>query len=525
MKHIRKVLFFCIVAVVAILSGALLTCQKIVGAETLTAQQRYASASTQMKGVESYNKENKTQIVDILQEYSSSRANYKAYCEANSEEFLLDNEAQKQYFVVNYQYASDEILSIKHFTDDKVLAESVMLLYKNAWTDVRENNLESIENIDANAKYYSLYDEKENMKDIVIEPEPLEQSYVYDGQLQTFKFDGMFDPEIMKVENNQQRDAGIYKVVVSLKDRNHYEWAHAGHSGTLEFVWVIQKASLEDRIDEFEDKTFVEDGSEKSLVATARMGSIRITYSDNNSQSKPGIYKIKATFSDVSNNYEVAVRYATMTIKPASFVQKNESTDIDQVIVEQDGGFDPMMSLEVTTITNEGLKYGDVNYSKHIFTNEEVAVAYEIDLVREGESIQPEGELTVKMYIPETVQGKRFRILHTHYTPLQTVKEVDYILSGNYAVISTNELSQFAFVVEKEESKTLSVWALAGIVCAICIGVLLCIYLIMFLIWKFAGKSLTLFEASFRRFSKLICGTKFNKVELSKQEKQVEKIS
>ena len=525
MKHLRKSLFFCIVAVVAIVSGALLTCQKPVFAETLTEQQRYASASTQMKGVECYNKENKSQIVAILQEYSASKANYKDYCEANSEEFLLDNDAQRQYFVVNYQYASDEILSIKHFSDDKVLAERIMLLYKNAWTELKENELGSFEILDANAKYYSLFDEKENVKEVVIEPEPLEQTYVYDGQLQTFKFDGMFDQNIMKVENNQQRDAGIYKVVVSLKDRNHYEWAYAGHSGTLEFVWVIEKASLEDKIDEFEDKTFVEDGSNKSLVATARMGSIRISYSDNNLQSKPGIYKIKATFCDASNNYETAVRYATMTIKPASFVQKNESTDIDQVIVEQDGGFDPMMSLEVTTISNEGLKYGDVNYSKHILTNEEVAVAYEIDLVREGESVQPESELTVRMYIPETVQGKKFRILHTHYSPLQTVKEVEYVLSGNYAVVSTSELSQFAFVVEKEESKTPSVWAFAGIVTAICIGLLLCIYLIMFIIWRNSGKCFTLFETSFRRFSRFICGTKFNKKELAEQEKQVESIS
>lgn len=525
MKRIRKSLIFCFVAVALLVMGCVFMPKTGVFADTMTAEQKYISQCEQMKAIESYSRDNKSQIESILQGYSSAKQEYLTYCTENSQTATLDNDAEKQYFIVNYGYASDELLSIKHFSDDQLLAEKTMFMYKNAWSELKEKNFINYENLDANAKYYSLYAEKENMKKVVTEPEPLDESYVYDGQLKTFKFDAMFDSTIMSVSGNQQRDAGIYKVVVSLKDRNHYEWAHAGHSGTLEFVWIIEKASLEDKISDFEDKTYVEDGENKSLVANVSSNSIKVAYSDNNLQSKPGIYKVKATFYDVSNNYETAVRYATMTIKPASFVQKNDVTDVDQVIVEQEGGFDPMMSLEVTTIGSSNLKYGDVNYAKHISSTEEVALAYEIDLVREGVSIEPESELTVKMYIPESVQGKKFRILHTHYSPTQTIKEIEYVLSGNYAVISTNELSQFAFVVEKEEAKPLSTWAFAGIVLATTLGALLVIYLVMFIIWKLSGKGISLFEKSFRRFSRFVTGTKYNKVELAEQEKQLANIS
>lgn len=525
MKRIRKSLIFCFVAVALLVTGCVFMPKTSVFADTQTAQQKYLSQCEQMKTVESYSRDNKSQIVSILQSYSSAKQEYLAYCTENSQTATLDNDAEKLYFVVNYGYASDELLNIKHYSDDQLLAEKTMFMYKNAWSELKENDLANYENLDANAKYYSLYAEKESMKKVVTEPEPLDESYVYDGQLKTFKFDAMFDSNIMSVSGNQQRDAGIYKVVVSLKDRNHYEWAHAGHSGTLEFVWIIEKASLEDKISDFEDKTFVEDGENKSLVANVSSSSIKVAYSDNNLQSKPGIYKIKATFYDISDNYETTVRYATMTIKPASFVQKNDVTDIDQVIVEREGGFDPMMSLEVTTIGSSSLKYGDVNYSKHISSTEEVALAYEIDLVMEGVSIEPESELTVKMYIPESVQGKKFRILHTHYSPTQTVKEIEYVLSGNYAVISTSELSQFAFVVEKEEAKQLSTWEFAAVVLAITLGALIVIYLLMFIIWKLSGKGISLFEKSFRRFSKFVTGTKYNKVELAEQEKLLSNIS
>lgn len=525
MKRIRKSLIFCFMAAALFAVGFVCLPKTNVFADTLTAEQKYISQCEQMKTIESYSRDNKSQIVSVLQDYSSAKQNYLAYCTENSQTATLDTDAERQYFVVNYGYTSDELLDIKHYSDDQLLVEKIMFMYKKAWSDLKENNLANYENLDANAKYYSLYAEKENMKKVVTEPEPLDETYVYDGQLKTFKFDAMFDSSIMSVTGNQQRDAGIYKVVVSLKDRTHYEWSHAGHSGTLEFVWIIEKASLEDRISDFEDKTFVEDGESKSLVANVSSSSIKVAYSDNNLQSKPGIYKIKATFYDISDNYETATRYATMTIKPASFVQKNEVTDIDQVIVERDGGFDPMMSLEVTTIASDGLKYGDVNYSKHILSTEEVALAYEIDLVMEGVSIEPESELTVKMYIPESVQGKKFRILHTHYTPAQTVKEIEYVLSGNYAVISTSELSQFAFVVEKEEAKPLSTWEFASIVLAIILGALLVIYFVMFIIWKLSGKGISLFERSFRRFSRFVTGTKYNKRELAEQEKQLSNIS
>ena len=524
MKRIRKSLFFCIAALVLVAMGVFAP-GATVFADTLSAEQNYIAKSEQIKTLEAYSRENKSQIVLLLQDYADAKQNYLTYCSENSQTPTLDHDAETKYFIVNYGYASDEILGIKYFSDNQILAEQVMFAYNKAWTELKENNLAMHENLDANAKYYSLFAQKENMKKVVAEPEPLDEKYVYDGQLKTFKFDAMFDANIMSVSGLQQRDAGIYKVVVSLKDRSRYEWAHAGHSGTLEFVWIIEKASLEDKISDFEDKTFVQDGQNKSLVANVTSSSIKVAYSDNNLQSEPGIYKIKATFFDLSDNYETAVRYATMTIKPSSFVQKDDSTDIEQVIVEQAGGFDPMLSLEVTTLANDRLKFGDVNYSKHISSGEEVAIAYEIDLKRDGLSVEPDGELLLKMYIPESVQGKRFRLLHTHYSPAQTVKEIDYVLSGNYAVVSTSELSQFAFVVEKEQAKTLSTWEFAGIVVAIVLGVLILIYLIMFFIWKFLGKCLSLFEGSFRRFSRFVTGTQYNKKELAEQEKQVANIS
>ncbi len=528
MERIRKNLIFCFTAVMLLALGIIFMPKNSVFAESnlSNANTAYEEACTQMLGIGSYSSENKENIVATLDKYSSARADYLEYCEEGNTEPTLNNEAEQRYFIVNYGYASDEILKVKYYSDNKSLSEKVMIKYKNAWSDLRQNSLTNYENLDANARYYSLCTQKDTLKTVVTEPEPADETYIYNGQLQEFKFNAMFVSDIMNVSGNKKTDAGEYEVVVSFKDRTRYEWQKAGHSGSLTFKWTIKKASLESKIISFNDQTFVEDGTEKSLVAEVYTDSIKINYSDNNQQSAPGIYKIKATFYDRLNNYEPAVRYATMTIKPATFVQKNETSNVDQVIVEKEDGFDPTMSLAVTTTASDGIKYGDVNYSKHISSTEEVALAYEINLMHDGVSVEPDSELTVKMYIPETVQGKKFRILHTYYSPSQVVKEIDYVLSGNYVVISTNELSQFVFVVEKENiTKPLSAWAFAGIVIAITLGTLFLIYLTMFLIWKLSGKGISFFEKSFRRFSRFITGTKYNKIELAEQEKQLTNIS
>ena len=83
-------------------------------------------------------------------------------------------------------------------------------------------------------------------------------------------------------------------------------------------------------------------------------------------------------------------------------------------------------------------------------------------------TIQPSGELTIKLLIPEGVNGRSFRIIHVHDG--EVLPPVEYTIEGDYAVFTVTKLSEFSIVVDNSGSALWLIILLAVIVAAVALG-------------------------------------------------------
>ncbi len=65
----------------------------------------------------------------------------------------------------------------------------------------------------------------------------LSGTYTYNGELQIANIQN-FDANIMNIVNNEQTDAGTYNIIVSLKNKDNYEWSD-GTTNNIEIDWTI----------------------------------------------------------------------------------------------------------------------------------------------------------------------------------------------------------------------------------------------------------------------------------------------
>ncbi len=173
---------------------------------------------------------------------------------------------------------------------------------------------------------------------------------------------------------------------------------------------------------------------------------VTVTYT-NNGKTESGVYTVIAKFSGDSANYDtIANMTATLTIKQATIEKVVDSGDENKpdVVVSEEGGIDPDVQLvvvkqdEIPTAIKENAKRNEIVYA-----------VYDITLHSDGVSIQPSGELTIKLLIPDDAKGRTFRILHLHG---DEVTEVEYTVDGDYAVFTVDKLSEFSIVVDNTGS-------------------------------------------------------------------------
>ena len=88
------------------------------------------------------------------------------------------------------------------------------------------------------------------------------------------------------------------------------------------------------------------------------------------------------------------------------------------------------------------------NYSEFIDKNQKVAIAYDIKLLKDGATVQPDGTLRFKIVIPEELRGKDFSIIHIHNGNETSV--IEYQIDGDYIVFESDKLSDFVFVYEMD---------------------------------------------------------------------------
>ena len=160
----------------------------------------------------------------------------------------------------------------------------------------------------------------------------------------------------------------------------------------------------------------------------------------NNKGTTAGIYNAVATFAYDSANYNaIADMTATLTINKDVQSHVNPETNKQEVIVSSEEGIDPTKELFVELVEKE---VSDESYDEFLQDNQKVAVAYDIKLLQDSISVQPDGTLTIKILIPKELKGREFSIMHIHEGKDIAV---EYTIDGDYAVFETDKLSEFVF--------------------------------------------------------------------------------
>ena len=150
---------------------------------------------------------------------------------------------------------------------------------------------------------------------IVSKPAIDETEFVYNGNEQTYT---IAESDLYTVSGNKQTNAGSYKVVIALKDKENSQWDDETIED-LEYSFEIAKLTYDMTGIEFEGKTVTYDGNEYSLaIAGTLPQGVEVTY-ENNNQTNAGTYEVIAIFTGNENYNEIESKTATLTINKATY--------------------------------------------------------------------------------------------------------------------------------------------------------------------------------------------------------------
>ncbi len=124
----------------------------------------------------------------------------------------------------------------------------------------------------------------------------------------------------------------------------------------------------------------------------------------------------------------------------------DEGSSVPNVIVSgTDSSIDSSLELVVTKQEKVPEKI-----QSNVKRDEVTSSIYDVTLLDSNKvSVQPNGKLTIRLLIPEDVNGRTFRIVHLHG---EEVTNVEYTIDGDYAVFTVDKLSEFSFVVDNSGS-------------------------------------------------------------------------
>ena len=263
---------------------------------------------------------------------------------------------------------------------------------------------------------------------------------VYNGTAFSIEATNLPNGVEVAYENNGKVDAGEYTITAKFTGNANYN-AIADKTAKL----TINKATYDMRGVVFENKEVVYNGTAFSIEATNLPNGVEVAY-ENNGKVDAGVYTITAKFTGDADNYElIADKTATLTIKKVSFTfdLDNENDAIEDIIITSDDGIDPNKELVVAIVESEK---SNEEYKEFIDKNQKVAIVYDVKLIKEGASVQPDGTLKFKVVIPAELVGKDFRIIHIHNGNETSI--IEYNIEGDYVVFESDKLSEFVFVYD-----------------------------------------------------------------------------
>lgn len=364
-------------------------------------------------------------------------------------------------------------------------SEGTIKYYYKGSTDVNrvEFDIDNFDNYPTKAGSYTLFavvEDSQNPKNNatakanfniqkcgVIAPEEDKRSFTYNGFMQSYNISG---GEYYTISGNKQKNAGTYKVRVTLNDSANYAWLVDGvknNSATLEYEFAIAKKSVE--IPTADNRKFVYNGSAKTYnIAT----SSEYIISNNTTQTEPGIYLVTVSLCDATNlmwtdgtsedlQYEFKINRSSIAVE-ASSDKNSKSTKLVSIVEFSDEG----LPADVNFIAKSyvGQKSSEIKNAKTLLSSkllklDKIFELYHLEFERAGEVYNYDGGMSIRLQVPEKLKNVNFRLYHIYDGEngekiCEQIDDFGYNENG-FVTLQISELGEFAFVYEQDSLKVL----------------------------------------------------------------------
>ena len=304
----------------------------------------------------------------------------------------------------------------------------------------------------------------------------------YDGKVHEVVavLTGVIDGDVINVsyQNNSAKNAGTYEAKITSIGNDNYRIADSNKTKkfTIKPVAIIGI--------ELFDGEYLEDGEAYALELnklTTQFGD-KITYTmvtkDSNGKVvdnkvvSAGEYDVWVTINS-GNNYQETTLQAKLIIKATRLESSKEDKQDgenakDEVNIESEKGFAP--GTEIKTECVEYSLRETPKVSATLKDGERVAMVYNVGMLYNGQSVDPDGLVTVKMLLPENLEETEFRLIGI--VDGEEV-ELDYIIEDGYVVVETDKLESFVFVYSPSVNDYIEEFLVIIIICAIALLLLI----------------------------------------------------
>ena len=154
-------------------------------------------------------------------------------------------------------------------------------------------------------------------------------------------------------------------------------------------------------------------------------------------------YSLDITQQNIVDGFADRINSAISALKYADVVLRNEPNGV--VVSATSKEIYPTTVLTVDML--DPSSYETANFA--VGGNIKSVNYYDINLIRDGERVQPDGTVFVKIKIPDTATPEKCRVYHVTDDPVDPLVRFASTLEGNYIVFETDHFSEFA-VIEVE---------------------------------------------------------------------------
>ncbi len=320
-------------------------------------------------------------------------------------------------------------------------------------------------------------------------PEEDTTVYTYNEQTQVYKL--VSNSEYYTISKREFREAGTHTIYLTIKDEYFEKYRWPNGNKVYEFEFVIHKKGVAKPL--ADNRNFKYNGSEQTYAINST-DEYTVYF---NKQTQVGKYNVEVRLNDNLNYawsdgstdnliYEFVINQDSIENPTVTDTKGNLIDSKDVIITEVSGikGLDPEVKLEVvvTAAKDEGIADVRAILEEYLKKYDKIFKVTDVKLVKNGEAVQPENNIMLKMLVPKELLNANFTLYHIHIDESgnKVVSEVDYggIDENGYITFQTNKLSAFAFVYEQDSLvSTIVIFAvLSGLM-----FVLLIVQLVMFL--------------------------------------------